>query len=361
MKRRYLRNHILIVMAVMTLAAIGCSKKEENAGPPPGMSTNVVGFKTEARDVEDKISVVGTLEANESIDIITEVNGTIERILCEEGQAVRKGDVLFEIDRNKLQTAYDQAVADLKLAETTAQRYENLVKSKAVSQQEYDQTVATLESARAAKIFAQEQLNDATIKAPFDGVMGERLVSEGQFTTQGKLLSFLFNQNPMKIKFNVPERYLNDVKVGQLITMNFAAFKDREFQGKVYFVDRKVSEKTRTILVKAYVDNPDGILLEGMFANVDLVFDVKKGALVIPETALIIKGDEVLVYVVGEDQAVQIRPVKVGKRFDGMVVIDEGLSVEETVVTEGYQKIGPGSPVNVRFEDPSERKVYEII
>lgn len=358
-------NHFLIFGFTFILASSlsGCSQesKAEQPAKMGPMSVNVVGFKAVKQDLQNKISIIGSLESNESVEIKSEINGAIEEINFTEGARVKAGDVLIRIEKNKLKASYDQALANLKLAETTAQRYENLVKSKAVSQQEYDQAAASLESNRATVELVKEQLEDATITAPFDGVMGERFVSMGQYISQGTRLTYLFNQDPIKIVFRVPERYLGDLKKGQTVKMKVAAYKDKEYEGDVYFIDPKIDETSRTALVKAKVPNPSGQLREGMFASVDLILEVQKDSIVIPESALIVKGDNISVYTVGSEDAVELRTVTTGKRFDGMVEIISGIKEDEVIVTEGYQKIGPGSKVTVRFEDPSERKFYEII
>ena len=358
---------LLAVIAAAVLTSSGCSsestaeqpsKANEPGGPP---TVNVVAFKSQRTALTDKISIVGSMESNEQVNIQSEISGTIESIRFEEGQPIKAGELLFEIAKEKLKASYDQALANLKLAETTATRYKNLVQNKAVSQQEYDQTVATLESNRATLALAKEQLADATIVAPFEGVMGERLVSEGQFVTQGTPLGSLYNQNPMKVTFHVPERYVGEIRTGQTISTKVAAFKDKSYEGKVYFISPNIDETTRTALVKARIPNPQGELRAGMFANLELILDIKENAILIPETALIIKGDSVSVYTVGEDDTVALKQVTVGTRREGMVEIVTGLEADEVVVTEGYQKIGPGSKVNVRFEDLSEKKFYEII
>ena len=357
----------LAVALVTAMVAGGCtseSKAEQPAeakGPSGPPTVNVVGFKSERINLSDRISVIGSLESNESVEIRSEIGGTVERINYEEGQRVKAGDLLFQIDKDKLQASYDQARANLKLAETTANRYKNLVQTKAVSQQEYDQTVATLESNRATVALAKEQLADATIVAPFDGVMGERLISVGQFVAQGTAMGSLYNKDPMKVTFHVPERHIGEIREGQMVETKVAAFPDQVYKGKVYFISPSVDETTRTVMVKARVPNKDGLLRSGMFASLELILQVKDDAILIPETALIIKGDTVSVYTVGEDDTVALQPVTVGTRQKGMVEIVSGLEPEEVVVTEGYQKIGPGSKVNVRFEDPAEKKFYEII
>lgn len=349
----------------LVMTAGGCSGESKAEQTPKGMggppTVNVVGFKSLRTDLTDKIAIIGSLESNESVELRSEINGTIERIKFDEGQRITAGELLFQIDMEKLKASYDQALANLKLAETTAKRYKNLVQTKAVSQQEYDQTVATLESNRATVALAREQLADATIKAPFDGIMGERLVSEGQFVSQGTALGSIYNQDPMKVTFHVPERYVGEIREGQNIAMQVAAYQDKTYEGEVYFIAPNIDEATRTAMVKARVPNPDSKLRSGMFANLELILNVKKDTVLVPETALIIKGDAVSVYTVDEEDTAQLRPITVGVRRDGMVEIVNGLDAEEVVITEGYQKIGPGSKVSVRFEDQTDKKFYEII
>jgi len=361
--QRAIHPLFILLFILLAFSITGCSQesKAEQPAQMGPMVTNVVGYKAFKQDLQDRIPIIGSMESNESVEIKSEIDGTIEKINFTEGTMVTAGTVLIEMDRKKLNASYDQALANLKLAETTAQRYENLVKSKAVSQQEYDQAAASLESNRATVELVKAELEDATIIAPFDGIMGERFISVGQYISKGVLLTFLFNQDPIKVVFHVPERYLGDIKVGQAVKMRVAAYKEEVYKGEVYFIDPKIDETTRTAMVKAKVPNPAGELREGMFASVELILSVKKDAIVIPETALIVKGDTVSVYAVGAEDTVELRTITVGKRADGMVEILSGVNEGDVIVTEGYQKIGPGSKVSVRFEDPTERKFYEII
>lgn len=345
------------------LALGGCAKKDEAQAQPAagGFAVNVVAFKVEEKDLSQKISMVGSLGADEFVEIKSEISGAIREINFEEGQPVQKGDVLFRIDQRKLQAAYDEALANLKLAKATADRYETLVKTQAVSRQEYDQTVAGLEVNRAAVALSKEQLEDATIIAPFAGVMGKRLVSPGQVISSGTVLTYLVSQDPMKAEFHVPERYLGEISVGQKIELKVAAYRDEIFKGEVYFIDPQIDETTRTALIKAKVPNPQGKLRQGMFANLELIVSVNPKAIVVPETSLIVKGDEVFVYVIKEDNTVDWRKVDIGRRMEGVAEVVSGLSAGEVVVTEGYQKIGPGSTVNPEFESLEKKKPYEII
>ena len=161
----------------------------------------------------------------------------------------------------------------------------------------------------------------------------------------------------MKVEFSVPERFLGQVAGGQAIEVQLAAYPGEQFHGTVYFIDPRVSLETRTVPVKAHLPNPDGRLRAGMFANLDLVLQVRKRAVVIPESALLLEGNQASVFVVTDGKA-QPRPVSPGVRLAGALEIREGLLAGEVVIIEGTQKLGPGSPVDVRLDD---RPVGEIV
>lgn len=355
------RRHLMIQLfrsafiftAILTAAIYfsGCAKKSEARPKMPEMIVSVVGFKAIQKPVQDKISLVGTLEANEMVEIKSEIDGTVEEVKFEEGQKVRQGDSLFLIDQNKLNASLDQAQANLKLAESTAERYKTLIESGAISRQEYDQAAANFEITRASVNLSREQLRDAAITAPFDGTMGERTVSAGQVITKGAVLSFIVNQDPIKASFHVPERYLSQVKIGQHVEMRVAAYPDETFNGEVFFIDPKIDDLSRTALMKAKVPNADEKLRHGMFANLQLIVNVRNNAVVIPESALIVKGDEISVYTVNEDTTVAIKPVHIGIRMPGFVEVVEGVEENDVVVVEGYQKLFPGARTRVRFEE----------
>ena len=151
----------------------------------------------------------------------------------------------------------------------------------------------------------------------------------------------------------MPERFLGQLNVGQDIQVTVAAYPDDVFKGRVYFIDPRIEEQTRTALIKAKLPNPDGKLRHGMFANLDLIVSVRSEALVVPEEALIPKGEEVYVFIVDQENKAQMKPVKVGVRLAGKAEIMEGLSEGENVITEGFQKVGPGSPVSIKKSEPA--------
>ena len=263
----------------------------------------------------------------------------------------------FRIDRIKLEASLAEAEANLTLAETTLERYAALADSRAVSRQEVDQARSNHQVRLASVELMRAQLQDATVAAPFSGIAGARLIGLGQYVTKGQALTSLVDTATMKAEFSIPERFLGQVAEGQSIEVQLAAYPGERFHGTVYFVDPRVSTETRTVLVKARLPNPDGRMRPGMFANLDLVLRTREQAVVIPESALLLEGSQASVFVVTDGKA-QPRPVRPGVRLAGALEIREGLSSGEVVIIEGTQKLGPGSPVDVRLDD---RPMEEIV
>ncbi len=342
---------IILLMSLLLLAA-GCGKKGQNGWGE--MVVPVVAAPAQQQAVEETIEAVGTLAANERVEVKSEADGTVEAIHFEEGQQVEAGQVLAELDQAKLRAALAEAEANLKLAETTRQRYGALLQTQAVAQQEVDQTEATWAASHALVERLTAELKDAIIRAPFAGMAGARLFSVGQFVPRGTTMTTVSDQDPMKVEFRIPERFLGQLKPQQAVKVETDAYPDTPFRGEVYFIDPEVEVATRTLLLKAVVPNPQGRLRQGMFARVALVMKVNEQAVVIPETALLHQGDLTFVYVIDGEEHAQMRPVTVGVRLVNAVEIIEGLQPGEHVVLEGHQKLHPGAKVAPRPPDPSE-------
>lgn len=336
----------IVMSCVLVVLAAGCGKKSK--GGWGEMVVPVVAATAQRQAVEDTIDAVGTLMANEQVDIKSETDGTIEAIHFEEGQLVKAGQVLAELDQAKLLAALAEAQANLKMAEATHQRYATLLETRAVAQQEAEQANATWTANQALVDRLTAELNDAVIRAPFDGIAGARLLSVGQFIPRGTSITRLIDPGPMKMEFRVPERFLGQMQVGQAVRLHVDAYPDTPFIGEVYFIDSQVDPVTRMVLLKAWVPNEDGRLRPGMFANIQLVVRVRSQAIVIPDMALLHQGDLTFVYAIDAEQQAQMRPVKVGVRLADTVEILEGLQAGEHVVTEGHQKLHPGAKVQAK-------------
>ncbi len=339
MKSKYLRW-----LFITALATAGCGKPPAQEGPGGEFPVQAVVALVKHEPLEETLALVGNLAAKEFINIRSEIEAKIAYIGFTEGASVEAGQVLFRIDDAKLQAQVAEAKARFELAKNDFERGKSLLAKKTISQQQFDQFRSTLDANRASLRLANERMDDAVIVAPFVGQMGERVVSLGQFVDVGQLLSSLVQIHPLDVEFNVPERYLGQLDVDQNIAIRTVAYDD-DFVGKVFFVSPQLDERSRTVLVKAYVDNSDRRLKPGMFANLDLVFRARDKAIVIPEQAIAYQGDQASVVVMNPDARAEFRPVEVGLRLSGFAEILTGLEVGERIVVEGSQKMGPGSQI----------------
>jgi membrane fusion protein, multidrug efflux system len=343
-------NHSAAIFLVALAAACmaGCRKKAAAGGPPAGaMAVTVTAAEAKRQAISEKLAVVGTLAANEFIEVKSEVDGTVAEIGFQEGQPVKKGDLLVRLDETKFAAGFAQAEANLKLSEATFKRVSQLVSDKTISPQEFDEAAATLSANQATVTLRKRDLQDARILAPFNGIAGSRSISPGQVISKNTTLTWIVDLDTVKAEFNVPERFISEVKIGQQIELTVAAFPKEKFKGEVYFLAPQVDPTTRTLLVKARVPNPNHSLRPGMFASLDLTLQLRDAATVIPESAILSSGDRTVVYVIGADSTAQIRPVKIGVRLPNQVEILSGVQAGEKVVAEGLQKVRPGGAVKI--------------
>src|ERR1043166_8798546 len=329
----------------LLLAHTGCGNKAANAkGGPAEMMIPVETALVSTERLEDKLSAVGTLDPNEAVDIKSEIDAVVAKILFSEGLSVTNGQVLIQFDDAKWRAQHLQSKVELENAKIRADRSEKLLKTESVSQQEYDDAHAAARTAEAFFALLEARLKETQIIAPFNGMVSERLVSPGAYVKAGDALVRLIDLNPVKVNFTVPERHLTQLKIGQKVSVRVASLENREFTGDVYFIDPQVDVLTRTIKVKAKLDNSEGALRPGLFANVELTLSVHENAVVIPEEAILAQIGATTVFAVSNQQAT-IRPVKTGLRVPGKVEILEGLKPGEEVVTAGHQKLFPGVKV----------------
>lgn len=340
---------------------LGCRQQDASSKPgaaasAPSVTIQVVAIEAKQQPISESVTLVGSVAPNEYVEIKAEIDGTVREIAFQEGQHLDKGQLLVALDETKLQASLNQAEANLKLSQATYDRSQQLLREKLISQQEYDQNVATHSVNDAAVALMRRNLRDARILAPFDGVAGSRQISPGQVISRNTTLTSLIDLQSVKVEVNVPERYLSQVQVGQKIRFSVAAFPGEVFEGDVYFISPQLDSGTRTALVKARVQNPQSKLRGGMFASLGLSLKLRESALVIPEPALMSNGDRVNVFVVKPDRTVEIRPIVVGLRIAGKAEVTKGLNPGEQVVVEGIQKLAPG--MSVKFAPPKASAPY---
>ncbi len=319
------------------------------AGPPP-MPVEVT--EVYVTDADRELTAVGTLQSNESVVITAEIAGRIDRIAFAEGETVPRGKTLLLLDASVLKAELDRVEAGRALSVANYNRAEALLKDKAISQRERDEAYAQWQLDEASVRLARAQWEKTRIVAPFGGTLGLRKVGMGDYVQPGQPLVNLEDQSRLKVEFRLPERFSSLVKVGQKVRLESEAYAGRPFEGELYAIDPQVEEGTRSLVMRGFLENREGLLRPGQFVKVFLAVSTRSDALFVPEQALITQPKAKFVYRVVEGAA-QMAPVETGMRRRGWVEVISGLAAGDVVVTGGHQKIGPGSPVHPMPADPA--------
>ena len=329
-------NYFFLLLALAVLA--GCGK---GGGPPKDAPVPVELVPVTAAPLQETLEAVGSLDAEESVDIRPEVEGEITSIRLTEGQTVKKGDLLLQIDESKQAATVAEAEADHKLAQETIHRADMLLADGTISQQEHDQTHANFTRMEASLALAKKRLTEYTLTAPFDGILGRRFVSVGQYVNPQTTLVSIYDLDRMKLNFSVPERYSAKIQPGQTLRLKVAAYSEETFAGEIYLIEPRVDPGTRTVQIRAYVPNSDLRLKPGMFANVEITVGTKPKALTIPEECLFPNAGGFAVYRSHEGVA-ELVPVETGLRVPGKVEILKGLQAGDQVARSGNLRLSPG-------------------
>jgi membrane fusion protein (multidrug efflux system) len=309
--------------------------------PPPTVAVGSISLGTMARTVE----AVGTLRANEAVTIRPEVAGRVVGIGFSEGQKVRKGSLLVSLDDSVYVAEVAEKAANRKLSELAYQRAILLVEKKAASIEVKDRAQAQLEADDAALQLARARLAKTGIVAPFDGVIGLRTVSVGDFVDVGKELVNLVDIDLLKVDFRVGEVNLPDVTTGQAIEVSVDAFPAQQFAGEVYAIEPQVDINGRAVVIRAHLPNAQNKLRPGLFSRVTLIVDANAQAMLVPEQAIVPLGDQHFVYRVVDGRAM-LTEVAIGTRKDTRVEIRSGLGPTDVFVTDGQLKLRDGIPVH---------------
>lgn len=333
-------------LLIVAMAISGCGKKQ-NEGPPPQafMPVSAVLAKATAQPVKDSVRVVGSLMARDAITIVSELDATVTNVLVTEGQKIQTGDKLFLLDDVTTGARLSEAEAAHKLAALSNMRNADLLKNRTISQQTYDEGEANLKSKEALLKLAKDEHTKTTIHAPFPGTAGERTVSSGQFVTRGQPLLDLVRVDPLDIVGDVPERYTAALSNGQEIVFTTDAYPGQSFAASIWYVAPMLNAASRTIRIKAEIPNADSLLKPGMFGNMSITLEERDASLLIPESCIQMQESNTMVVRVNAEGRAELIPVKTGARSKGRVEILSGLTDGDLVVVEGWQKMGPGSPV----------------
>jgi membrane fusion protein (multidrug efflux system) len=309
--------------------------------------------KVESMTLVDETQAVGSLRSRQGVMLRPEVGGRVKDIFFNDGQRVRKGQVMVQFEDQLQQAQLSQAKAELSIAEANHKRNQELVAQNFISQRSLDESGAALEVSRAKLALAQATLQRLKVLAPFDGITGLKQINVGDYLKDGADMVNIEDLDAVLLDFRLPERFQAKIRAGQTAQLTVDALPGRPFSAVVQAVDPLIEANGRSVGVRGCIDNRQKQLRPGMFARVNAVFGSRENALVIPEEAIIPQGGRTFVVkvVAGEkpDTLVSERvTVKVGLRQPGKVEILEGLAAGDTVVTAGHQRLQKdGTPVRV--------------
>jgi membrane fusion protein, multidrug efflux system len=306
---------------------------------------NVEGVVMEFEQLEDKIFTTGTVQANEVVDLRSEVAGKITDILFDEGRPVTGGQLLVKINDSELQAQRRRAQFQLNLAEQREQRQERLLERGGISQEEYDATVNEVNVLISELDLIDAQIEKTEIRAPFDGTLGLKFVSTGSFISSDTHIATLNDIDPVKIDFSIPERYFTRVQVGDRIQFTVQG-NDSTFTGEVYAIEPRIDTQTRTLQIRALSSNPDGILVPGAFANIELILESVDDALMLPAIAVIPELNRQKVFRYENGRVTQV-DVTTGIRTDRSVRVIEGVAPGDTILTTGLLQAREGMDVQL--------------
>ena len=320
------------------------SKDQKGKDKPTALSGMVVKYET----FDNNLSLSGSIEANEQVEIRSEVSGIVEGIYFQEGSNVSKGQVLFKVNDIELRAQLRQTKTREGLAFENERRAKLLLQKEAISQEEYDVARADFKSAQAQSQLIQAQIAKTAVRAPFSGKIGLRSISPGTYITPMILVAKLVNIGKLKITFSIPEKYASQVKTNTMLTFKVAG-SDIKYSAKVYAIDPEIAIATRTLQVRAIAENKDGKLLPGTFANVELPLDIIKDAIVIPTEAIIPiqSGKKVFVTVNGLAKELMI---ETATRTETSVLVLSGLKEGDTVITNGVMSLKNDDKVKVTIK-----------
>jgi membrane fusion protein (multidrug efflux system) len=355
-----LKKFIITLFAFALLAVgLGAVKvaqiKEMSSQPHVNPTASVSTIQARAENWQPVISSIATLAPVQGVTISADADGALVKVLVENGAAVRAGDLLMEIDTSVENAQLRAAEAQLELARLSAKRSTELIGKDTISQSEVDQTTAQLNQAEANVAALKATIGKKTVLAPFDGRIGIRSVNLGQYVSRGQALVPLQNLNSLYANFNIPQRLLPQLSIGQKVGVKVDAFNGTSFEAIITAINSEVDSATRNVSAQATLQNPGEKLRPGMFVQVEVELPAGEPQIVLPATAIAYAPYGNSVFVVekmkGKDGkeylGVRQQFVKVGATRGDLVAVDAGVKAGEQVVTSGVFKLRNSMPVQV--------------
>ena len=354
-------THIIPTLGLLiALLPDGLFAAEPGAAPPP---TAVIVENVARQTIADTLEALGTLRANESVEITAKVADTISAVRFSDGEEVSAGDVLVEQTDTEEAALLQEAESLAEEARRQFERIESLVVQGSASESLLDERRQNWRTASARESAVRSRLKDRLITAPFSGRVGLRRISPGALVSPGDVITTLVDDSSMKLDFTIPSIYLDTVRVGTAIDETTAVYPQRKFRGSVSSVDSTIDPVTRSITVRAVLPNADKALVPGMLMTLELRRN-PRSAIVISEETIIPRGSETHVLVVNQSVMPNIaeqRSVVLGRRLAGKVEVRSGLREGETIISHGTLKVRPGAPVQIQAVDDNTRSIADMI
>jgi membrane fusion protein (multidrug efflux system) len=353
MKKQIITGSIIVIaIFLLALPKIGWFSAKNDGGeavgsPGPQRSPllPVEALVVKPGRLDHKLIVTGSVLANESLELKSEISGKITSIAFEEGSKVKKGAVLVRINDEEVTAQLLKEKYNQKLNQDNEFRQRKLLEKDAISQEEYDNALNRLNTTRADVRVLEAQLAKTQIEAPFDGTIGLRYISEGAYISPNTIIATLYNNSPAKIEFAIPSRYSSMVSAGRDIYFKVESDTTR-YAGKVYAIEPRIDPETRTLKLRALADNTKGALLPGQFVELELIMGTSNNALLIPTESVVPEQSGKKVFVL-ENGKVKEAKIETGLRTDLSLEVLSGLEPNDTLLTTGILQLRAGMAVQI--------------
>lgn len=355
----FMLGAVVVVVAILAALKFNSIYQQIQQFQAPKPAIDVEAEVARRMDWQSRLPAIGTLKASQGIDLSVEIAGTITDVQFQSGEKVSKGQAIVLLDSEMEQASLVSAEADLSLARLEFQRARSLLDRQAISRSEYDRLNAQSQKAEASVAQLRASLAKKRVLAPFSGTIGIRQVDVGDYIAAGTPIATLQDLSTLYVDFFLAEQHVPLLALGQKVQLRVAAYPDERFEGVISALNPKVETTTRNVQVRAELANPDGRLLPGMFADLQVLLPTENAQVVVPETAITytLYGNSVLLVTEGtppegvsRDEpylVVERRFVTTGERRDGLVVVLDGLEGGEQVITAGQLKLDSGTHVAI--------------
>ena len=355
----FMLGTVVVVVAILAALKFNSIYQQIQQFQAPKPAIDVEAEVARRMDWQSRLPAIGTLKASQGIDLSVEIAGTITDVQFQSGEKVSKGQAIVLLDSEMEQASLTSAEADLNLSRLEFQRARSLLDRQAISRSEYDRLNAESQKAAASVAQLRASLSKKRILAPFSGTIGIRQVDVGDYIAAGTPIATLQDLTTLYVDFFLAEQHVPLLKLGQRVQLQVAAYPGERFEGVISALNPKVETTTRNVQVRAELGNPDGRLLPGMFADLQVLLPTETAQVVVPETAITytLYGNSVLLVTEGtppegvsSDEpylVVERRFVTTGERRDGLTVVLDGLEGGEQVITAGQLKLDSGTHVAI--------------